>query len=154
MTEIADSVLECCDFIALLVWPVNSALLEEDSCPKWFFFYSSQGSACCSEGCLTVKKGRVCHSFDPEGFELSTGFYRSLLAGHHAVRHGRLQGIPNLNIASCKWKKKQNVIGVKTDGWGEAAEDLTHTWASVWPLLSVAQLCVCERHHFQSSNRD
>lgn len=66
--------------------------------------------------------------FDPEGFELSTGFYRGLIVVHHAVRHGRLQGIPKLNIAYCKWKKKQNVIGVKTDEWkNKAAEDLTHT---------------------------
>lgn len=50
------------------------------------------------------------------------------MVGHHAVRHGRLQGIPKLYIASCKWKKKQNVIRVKTDGWGKkAAEDLKHT---------------------------
>lgn len=68
------------------------------------------------------------YSFDPEGFELSAGFYRHLIVGHHAMRRGRLQGIPVLNIAHCKWKKKQNVIRVKTDEWkNKAPEDLSHT---------------------------
>lgn len=61
------------------------------------------------------------------GLNFPPGFYRSLIVGHHAVKHGRLQGVPELNIAYCKWKKKQNIIGVKTDEWkNKAAEDLTH----------------------------
>lgn len=75
-----------------------------------------------------MKKVFYMRAFDPERFELSTGFYRGLIVGPHAVRHGRFQGIPKLNIAVCKWKKKQNIIGVKTDEWkNKAAEDLTHT---------------------------
>lgn len=47
---------------------------------------------------------------------------------HHAVRHGRLQGIPELNIGPCTWGNKQNIIMVKTDeGEKKTAEDLTHT---------------------------
>lgn len=54
---------------------------------------------------------------DPEGFELSiVFFYRGIIAGHRSVRRGRLKGIPELNIAYCKWKKKENVIGVKVRG--------------------------------------
>lgn len=56
------------------------------------------------------------------------GFNKGLIVEYHAVRHGRLQGIPELNIAFCKWRKKQNIIGVKTEEWkNKAAEDLTHT---------------------------
>lgn len=47
--------------------------------------------------------------------------------GHHAVMHGRLKGIPELNLALCQWRKKWNVE-VKTEEWKiKAAEDLTHT---------------------------
>lgn len=47
------------------------------------------------------------------GVNFPPGFYRGITMGHHSVRHRRLQGIPDLNIAYCKWKRKQNVIGVK-----------------------------------------
>lgn len=47
----------------------------------------------------------------------STRFYRGLIEGHHAVRHEGLQGIPELNITFCKWRKKQNIIGVKKNQW-------------------------------------
>lgn len=83
------------------------------------------------------------HSFDPEAFELSTRFYGGLNLGHHAARHGRLQGIPKLNIAHCKWKKKQNTIGVKTNGWkNKAAEDLKHTWGSCVTSVCLRLGCV------------
>ena len=38
------------------------------------------------------------------------GFHRGITTSHPSVRHGRLQGIPELNIAYCKWKKKTSLI--------------------------------------------
>lgn len=102
---------------------------------------------CAAEVCLTTKTILfflffilLFHSFDPEGFELSTRFYRGLIAGHRAVRHGRLQGIPKELTASCTRKKKQNTR-VKTNEWKhKVAEDLTCEPTS-GPVCSSA---VCE----------
>lgn len=50
------------------------------------------------------------------GLNFPPGFHRAVTMGHHSARHRTLQGIPELNIADCKWKRKQSVIGVKV--WG------------------------------------
>lgn len=67
----------------------------------------------------------VFHSFDPEGFELSTRFYWGLTEWHRAIRHGTLEGISKLNIAHCKWKKRQKHYWGKSDEWkNKVAESL------------------------------
>lgn len=43
-------------------------------------------------------------------------FYRGIATRHCSAWHGGLQGVPELNIAYCKWKMKQIIIGVKVEG--------------------------------------
>lgn len=43
-------------------------------------------------------------------------FYRGIATRHFSARHGGLQGVCELNIAYCKWKIKQIIIGVKVEG--------------------------------------
>ena len=65
------------------------------------------------------------------------------------------RGIPKEVLASCTWKKKQN-MRVKTDEWKhKAAEDLTHMWAYVGTCLQLSCVwnTIYSRAEYISSNR-
>lgn len=113
---------------------INHASLKVVSASNWYRYFSQYKQCVFVENRIWSLNDQTCWlcpwtltlefvwhvsshcSFHPERFELSEGFYGGITMGHHLVRHGRLQGIPKLNIACCKWKKKQNVIGVKLRG--------------------------------------